>query len=1146
MAKNVEQARVDVFLNGEAAKKEIDSMKSHLEEMKKELHRLETTPIGLLKPGEVEKMRELRKEIKHDEKQIKSLEDKTAAFARTLKNINSSSLKDLQAASKRLTNEIRELTPGTQAFIEKSKQLKDVNTRIVQLRTSFKGVVAEQNRVTLSMGGLTKAFAGIAIAFATVKRLAQGFMEAYKTISNFEQANANLASILGATSEQMAKMEKAAVDLGSSSRYTATQVTELQTELAKLGFTTDQIIAMQKAVLNFAGSVGTDLASAAALAGVALRAFDLRADQTEDALGTMAVACNKSALSFTYLQNSFSTIAPVAKTYGLSLKDTTALLGTLANAGFDASSAATATRNILLNLSDTNGKLAKALGGTVNSFEDIMKAMITLRDQGVDLNDTLELTDKRSVAAFNTFLDGAESAMELRDALEKVDGELQKIADQRAATVEGAIDGMKSAWEGLVLSFRGSTGTFAKVFRDITDGINGIRALIDPSSAVSKEGEDLITGNLMAQYTKMLDPEEFGKYVNEQLAAYDEKIEQAGKKSRRLAWGSVFFTPLLGKWGNAKGVKTELEGERAVFEAAANDIVGSVNLTFAQELTQLQNVYNREMKAVEDDMSLSWDEVHRRQAEITDKYYKDRQAIIKKDFQNNKALRDAETKEAEDAAKKKTVIDEKEAKKQELARKQAYSKQKAQLEAFFNFQEKSLKVAWLSGEMGEAEYNSAVYTAKMKHYQALLDLAQKYGQDDTAIHNKMMDEHIKALEAEKKRIKEEMEEIAKAYIMEHPDQNMSDEDYKKLRKQQERQGYVNAGVAKGETDEETDANIASYEAFQEKIWQKAAEIKAAITENSARTEYETEMKWIEKLHKDGLLSDEDFERAKLDQRLRFAAKIAQEVNKYAEMASDFATNLKEIESSKIEAEYQRQLAAAGDNAEKREQIEADYEQKKLDLQKKYADVDMAINIAKAIASGALAAVEAFAAAGGNPILGAVFAALIAVTTAAEVASIIAQRNAIKSMSVNNSGSSSAPKTGNRTMTGFSEGGETPWAPSDNTPVGVVHANEYVIPAWMKRREPVLISNLERYRKAGSHGRSGSPSRGFIDGGDTGSGLFGMNEGHANGADMYTIVRTAVVDSFESGAVRVVLVRKDLSEMDNQDSRLKKQTSRWNS
>ena len=1027
--------------------------------------------------------RELAKQIEATERSIKTAQKGTESYARAMKNLGSRSIENLIKLQRQLNSEIKKLDPNTKEFKELSENYRQVTNRIRDLEKAQKGIL--QGKGWLQ--GLNKISGALIVMKGAINAMvgaARRFMDAYKVISNFEQANANLASILGATSDQMQVLEKAAISLGSSTRYSATQVTSLQTELAKLGFTVKEITDMAPAVLNFAGSVGTDLGSAATLAGVALRSFNLRSDQTEDALGTMAVACNKSALSFTYLQNSFSTIAPVAKTYGLSLKDTIALLGTLANAGFDASSAATATRNILLNLSDTNGKLAKSLGGSVHSFEDIMKAMIQLRDQGVDLNETLELTDKRSVAAFNTFLDGAESAITLRGELENVNGELQKMAEQRAATVEGAIDGMKSAWEGLVLSFRGSTGTFASVFRSITDGINGIRALIDPSSAVGKEGEELITDNLMAQYKKMLDPEEFGRFVDEQLAAYDEQIEKAGKKSRRLAWGSVFFTPLLGKWGNAKGVKTELEGERAVFEAAANDIVGTVNLTFEQELTQLQNVYNREMKEVEDDMSLSWDEVHRRQAEITDKYYKDRQALIKKDFVNNKAVREAEAKEVEDAAKKKTVIDEKQAQKEAIARKQAYNKQKAQMEAFFNFQEKSLKVAWLSGEMGEAEYNSSVYSAKAKLYQGLLELARKYGQDDTAIRNKMMDDHIKALEAEKKRVKEEMEEMMKAYALEHPDQNMSDKDYDKLRKQQERQGYINAGVAKGETDEETDANIASYEAFQEKIWQKAADIRASITEDSAKKQYETEMKWIEKLHRDGLLSDEEFEKAKLDQRLGFAAKIAQEINRYAQMASDFVTNLKEAESAKLEAQYQKDLTAAGDNAEAREQIEADYEQKKLDLQKKYADVDMAINIAKAVAAGALAAVEAFAAAGGNPVLGGIFAGIIALTTAVEIATIVAQRNAIKNASVSSSGSVSAPKTGERKMTGYAEGGYTE-GHTTLTTVGEKGV-EYVIPNWMVRKNPVMVANLERYRKAGSHGRSGSMQRGFADGGYTNS------------------------------------------------------------
>ena len=1002
---------------------------------------------------------EAEQHLKRLRKQYEEAKHGVENYCNALKSLDTKSIKELTRMKKALNEEIKKLKPNTEEYIQRTKEFKQVESRIRSLEKAYKDTSSASRRWLEGLNNISGSLLLVGKGIRTAIALARRFAEAYKTISNFEQANANLASILGATSEQMEILEKAAIQLGSSTRYSASQVTGLQTELAKLGFTVKEITDMSPAVLNFAGSVGTDLASAAALAGVALRSFNLGSEQTEDALGTMAVACNKSALSFTYLQNSFSTIAPVAKTYGLSLKDTIALLGTLANAGFDASSAATATRNILLNLSDTNGKLAKALGGSVNSFDDIINAMIQLRDQGVDLNDTLELTDKRSVAAFNTFLDGAESARSLRGALEDVNGELQKMAEQRANTVEGAIDGMKSAWEGLVLSFRGSTGTFAEVFRGITDGINAIKALIDPSSAVSNEGAGLITGNLTEQYKKMLDPEEFGKYVDEQLAAYDEKIQQAGKKTRRWGWASVLFTPLLGKWADAKGVKTELEGERAVFEAAANDIVGTVNLTFSQELTQLQNVYNREMKEIEDDMSLSWDEVHRRQAEITEKYYKDRQTLIKKDFQKNQALKEAEAKEAEKAGKKRTKVDEKEAKKAALARQQAYNKQKAQMEAFMNYQEKTLKVAWLKGEIGEADYNSLVYQMKSKHYAALLSLAQKYAQDDSSIRNKMLDDHIKALEEEKKLVKEELEEIAR-YQSE-----LNAEDESRFGKQEAKNGISDQGA---------------YDSFQEKIWAKAAEVRASITDNSARTEYETEIKWAQKLAEQKKITAEEAERYILQAKLKYAQAAAQQVSQITEQASNFVTALKEAESAQLEAEYQKQLTAAGDNAEERERIEAAYEQRKLDIQKKYADADMVINIAKTIGAGALAVMQAFAQLG--PVAGAVAAALIGVTTAAEVATIIAQRNAIKNTSVSSSGSVSAPKTGQRKMTGYAEGGYTE-GHTTLTTVGEKGV-EYVIPHWMVQRNPVMVANLERYRKAGSHGRSGTVHHGFADGGYT--------------------------------------------------------------
>ncbi len=452
----------------------------------------------------------------------------------------------------------------------------------------------------------------------------------------------------------------------------------------------------------------------------------------------------------------------------------------------------------------------------------------------------------------------------------------------------------------------------------------------------------------------------------------------------------------------------------------------------------------------------------------------------------------------------------------------AYAEAIKKVEKAENAQLTTLKSLYSNGLMDKQTYEAQKAVVEEDFLKQRLAVAQKYGKDTDQFMNQLLDRQIARMEKAKAMLKEEADEMARYY--------------EGLRTGDERQFGASTGSAAngGIADQE------AYEAFQEKIWAKANEIKQSLVEDSARTEYETQMKWIEKLHKDGLLSDEEFEKAKLDQKLGFAAKIAQEVNRYAEMASNFSNALKEAETVQLEAEYQKQLTAAGDNAEERERIEAEYEQKKLDMQKKYADIDMAINIAKTIANGAAAAIKAYME--GGPYAGPVLAALIAATTAAEVATIIAQRNAIKATSVGGGGSSSIPKTGERKMTGYSEGGFTPKAASDSTAVGVVHANEYVAPAWMVRQNPVTFANLERYRKAGSHGRSGSMSRGFADGGFTGDMPKGMSGGFTT-ADIEAAVEAAIIKSMAMGAIRAYLVRKDLTELDNQTQRFKDITAR---
>lgn len=242
---------------------------------------------------------------------------------------------------------------------------------------------------------------------------------------------------------------------------------------------------------------------------------------------------------------------------------------------------------------------------------------------------------------------------------------------------------------------------------------------------------------------------------------------------------------------------------------------------------------------------------------------------------------------------------------------------------------------------------------------------------------------------------------------------------------------------------------------------------------------------------------------------------------------------RDAEYANLDAQMQAELAAAGDNAEKREQIEAEYEAKKLDLQKKYADVDMGIQIAQALVSGAVGMVQAWNAAGGNPVLAAVIMALIGATTAASVATIIAQRNAIKNMAPGSSGGSGGP-TQVRTANGYSEGGYT--GDGGRLEVaGVVHRGEYVVPQPELRDPQVaaMVANIESRRRRRT---SANALPGFAEGGYT-----GIPSGGRQTEDLLSQILTAVRDNNEN-PIPAYVVLSDVNAQQEVLDRFKKQTS----
>lgn len=463
-----EDLRLNIIINGDSARKKLGDLKEAMSETKATVAALEKERKKLVKTygEESAQVKALDAKLVEQRKNLKSLRDQYTDTQRKM-DLTKMSMKELQSHARTLSAQLRNTNPGTKEWMKLNAELLKTNTRLKEL----KGQASATSKAMAAINTARTAILGIVGAVYGVTRV---FGSAISIMKDFEQANANLATILGSSVDNISRLTSEAERLGRTTAYTASEVTGLQTELAKLGFSQSQIIAMEEPVLNFATAVGASLPDAAALAGSALRMFGLRASDADDTLGALAIATTKSALDFGYLQNSLSTVGPVARTFGISMKDTISLLGTLANAGFDASSAATATRNILLNMADSSGKLAKALGHPVKTFPEMIAGLQSLNEKGLSLAETLDMTDKRSVSAFNQFLRGAGDAHELRDALEDVDGELERIATDRMNTLEGATLRLKSAWEGFILRLRGSTGFLKTVTEEIAGFISAI------------------------------------------------------------------------------------------------------------------------------------------------------------------------------------------------------------------------------------------------------------------------------------------------------------------------------------------------------------------------------------------------------------------------------------------------------------------------------------------------------------------------------------------------------------------------------------------------------------------------------------------------------------------------------------------------
>lgn len=637
----------------------------------------------------------------------------------------------------------------------------------------------------------------------------------------------------------------------------------------------------------------------------------------------------------------------------------------------------------------------------------------------------------------------------------------------------------------------------------------------------------------------------------EEIKRLKKNMDEAQSLLNMAAWGGVVPDELLTNLTNAQNaynqaVANASEETMALVQAAELNDERHKELiqTYAQWRSDLQRIaqdeksYNRtrdrvlrqigdQKDAIESVMAAidEWAETEKRAAlerYNANKASFDSIADAYREYQDELAQIDAEAEARREAERKKeeerlAAEAAKRLREQQAASDKAYNDAINRLTHAENEQINTVKRLYAGGIVSKEEYEAQKALIEEDYLRQRMATAQRYGKAADQFESLLLDRQIARMLQAKAMLQDEMDELERYAAQ----------------LQAEDEAFVQAMASRqqGNTDQ------SATDQFWEKIYAHAAEIRAEITEDSAKQEYENRVRWAQRLAEEEILTEEEAQKYILKAKLDYAQAAAVQLSNIQQGVSDFSSALQGYETAHLEAEYQKQLTAAGDNAEKREQIDAEYEQKKLDLSKKYADVDMGINIAKTVANGAMAVIKAFAELG--PIAGAVSAVLIGATTAAEIATIIAQRNAIKNTTLNGSSSGTSTNTGTRLVSGFKHGGYTPSSASDNQVVGVAHANEWYAPAWMVRQNPVMFANLERYRQEGSGGRS-LTKHGFATGGYTGP---GYQPASSSTADIETIVENAIRKAMASGAIRAFLVRNDLTELDNQTARLNAQTSR---
>lgn len=183
-----------------------------------------------------------------------------------------------------------------------------------------------------------------------------------------------------------------------------------------------------------------------------------------------------------------------------------------------------------------------------------------------------------------------------------------------------------------------------------------------------------------------------------------------------------------------------------------------------------------------------------------------------------------------------------------------------------------------------------------------------------------------------------------------------------------------------------------------------------------QSEYDQQLEQLQQALDNQYITQEEYEKKVQQMKKESFMKQAQY---YTELFSNAVGALQNAEMANVDAKYDAEIKAAEGNTALQEKLEKKKANEKLKIQKKYADVNFAMQAAQIISNTATSIMKAYSEMG--PIAGSVAAALMGVTGAAQLAVANAERQKVKRMTLNGS-SSGTSSAGSRVASGKESGG----------------------------------------------------------------------------------------------------------------------------